>query len=163
MDMFNLILVVLALYGLWLAASPWVAWQQANRLRVLEGQVRRLIEARERLVRDADSPVTVPPVPQPAAPKPAPPDIFAAPVVPPAPPTEAAPGWSPPQPARPHRPAPVMPQQPAADTAPPPASDSARGGAAANPFETLLASRWMVWAGAVALALGGVFLVRYSI
>ncbi len=35
--------------------------------------------------------------------------------------------------------------------------------APAESFETMLGARWAVWAGGLALALGGVFMVRYSI
>lgn len=45
--------------------------------------------------------------------------------------------------------------------APEPAPESSAG--APSDFETRLASRWMVWVGGVALALGAVFLVKYSI
>lgn len=91
---------------------------------------------------------------------------------------------APPQPAAPRAPAaPVAPPQAvpvpplaAAATAPPP-SAAATPAAAAPPrpaappkappprkiTERNITSRWMVWVGGVALALGGVFMVRYSI
>jgi uncharacterized membrane protein len=63
-----------------------------------------------------------------------------------------------PPPAEPQpEPAPVAPQMPPA-TPTPPASDS--GGAS---FEERFGTRWVVWTGGLALALGGIFLVRYSI
>ncbi|MEO3387761.1 DUF2339 domain-containing protein [Mesorhizobium sp. CAU 1741] len=50
--------------------------------------------------------------------------------------------------------APAQPEEPAGErTEPRPARD----------FETAIGSRWAVWVGGLALALGGVFLVRYSI
>ncbi|MBX9468158.1 MAG: DUF2339 domain-containing protein [Rhizobium sp.] len=44
-----------------------------------------------------------------------------------------------------------------------PAAARQDGKAPAESFENLLGARWAVWAGGLALALGGVFLVRYSI
>jgi len=55
---------------------------------------------------------------------------------------------------------------PAAEPAPEAAPADEHAALPAAPranLETLIASRWMVWVGAVALALGAVFLVRYSI
>ncbi|WP_377275558.1 DUF2339 domain-containing protein [Rhizobium sp. R86522] len=43
------------------------------------------------------------------------------------------------------------------------ASSRATAAAPAESLENLLGTRWAVWAGGLALALGGVFLVRYSI
>ncbi|MBU0740215.1 MAG: DUF2339 domain-containing protein [Alphaproteobacteria bacterium] len=43
------------------------------------------------------------------------------------------------------------------------ASSRATAAAPAESLENLLGARWAVWAGGLALALGGVFLVRYSI
>lgn len=44
-----------------------------------------------------------------------------------------------------------------------PASDAASAPATKESFESLLGARWAVWAGGLALALGGIFLVKYSI
>lgn len=44
-----------------------------------------------------------------------------------------------------------------------PASDTASTPATKESFESLLGARWAVWAGGLALALGGIFLVKYSI
>ena len=44
-----------------------------------------------------------------------------------------------------------------------PASDTASAPATKESFESLLGARWAVWAGGLALALGGIFLVKYSI
>jgi uncharacterized membrane protein len=91
----------------------------------------------------------------PAATPPAP----AAPVAPPIPETPPAPeaaGEEPAAPASPHpwrRAAAPVPPIPAAAPQPPRGAD----------FEEKLGSRWAVWVGGVALALGGIFLVRYSI
>lgn len=99
--------------------------------------------------------------PEAAAPQPA------APPLPEAPPTEAPVAPEPAQPAKPPvKPAPVS--RPAA--APPPrrASGKAAADKAAREtwlagLEESLASRWLVWVGALALALGGAFLVKVSI
>lgn len=55
-----------------------------------------------------------------------------------------------------------------ADTAAPSAPESALPAAAAKParqsdVETALGTRWAVWVGGIALALGGLFLIRYTI
>ncbi|WFS66388.1 DUF2339 domain-containing protein [Agrobacterium leguminum] len=44
-----------------------------------------------------------------------------------------------------------------------PASEAASAPATKESFESLLGARWAVWAGGLALALGGIFLVKYSI
>ena len=83
----------------------------------------------------AVAPATPPPPPAPAAsPHPAPP----ASVVPPAPTPQASVPPSPP---------PLPPLAPAAGPG----------------FEERFGTRWVVWVGGVALALGGIFLVRYTI
>ncbi|MCZ7463377.1 DUF2339 domain-containing protein [Rhizobium rhizogenes] len=43
------------------------------------------------------------------------------------------------------------------------ANESASAPATKESFESLLGARWAVWAGGLALALGGIFLVKYSI
>jgi len=86
------------------------------------------------------------PEPRPAAATPSPPPIAPAPVAspPPLPPT--------PTPPQAPRPIPVSaPRAPAAAAAP------------AISFEERFGTRWVVWVGGIALFLGGVFLVRYSI
>jgi uncharacterized membrane protein len=51
----------------------------------------------------------------------------------------------------------------AARTEPAPANTAARPPVARPDIETALGTRWAVWVGGIALALGGVFLIRYSI
>ena len=97
----------------------------------------------------------------------------------------AAPGAAPPPPetpaAEPPEPAaaaePVSPQEPPPEpeaappepvAAPPAAAPPAQGAAQAEPeyvvsLEERFGTRWTVWIGGVALALGGIFLVKYSI
>lgn len=66
---------------------------------------------------------------------------------------------------------PAPPPSPPAVSPPPPAAPLPRAAAAPPPrpapprkiTERNITSRWMVWVGGIALALGGVFMVRYSI
>jgi len=85
-----------------------------------------------------------------AAEAPAPPVAEPSPAPAPEPdqPTEAAP------PAEPEAPKP---------TSVPPIAAAAPAAPSRQGFEERLGSRWAVWVGGVALALGGIFLVRYSI
>jgi len=53
--------------------------------------------------------------------------------------------------------------EPIADTVSLPVAEDASTPAAKESFESLLGARWAVWAGGLALALGGIFLVKYSI
>ena len=93
----------------------------------------------------------------------APPRTAAAPPQPAPPAAEAAreqPRVSPPPPPQP-------PPQAAPASVPPVASATPRAPAAAPPrevsFEERFGTRWVVWVGGIALALGGIFLVRYAI
>jgi uncharacterized membrane protein len=88
----------------------------------------------------AAPPISAPPVSAPPISAPAP--VMAAP----------EPAVPPPEPA-----APIPPPQPAAPPKPRPAPAEKKSA------EGQLTSRWMVWIGGLALALGGVFLVKYSI
>ena len=83
-----------------------------------------------------------------AEPQPAPPPPQAAAPVEPPPPPSAPPAPSPPQPTS-VPPAPVP--------RPPPLPPAPIG------FEERFGTRWVVWIGGLALALGGIFLVRYTI
>ncbi len=112
----------------------------------------RVRELQTRLVAPGtDQPAPPMPAPMPAPPKPAP---SREPIAPPA----AAPPEAPP----------AAVEQPAADIAPPPMPPRASvPPAAAAPtsttFEERFGTQWIVWIGGLALALGGIFLVRYSI
>ena len=85
--------------------------------------------------------------------------------------TQAAPPVVPPQPAAAEEPPPLPPPLP--QSPPPPALPTSVPIATAPPpsplppepigFEERFGTRWVVWVGGVALALGGIFLVRYSI
>jgi uncharacterized membrane protein len=82
----------------------------------------------------------------------------------PAPPVEPA---TPPAVATPEAP-PAAIEQPAAEIAPPampprPSVPPAAAAPASTTFEERFGTQWMVWIGGLALALGGIFLVRYSI
>jgi uncharacterized membrane protein len=83
------------------------------------------------------------------APSPASPPAAAEPAAPPPPPL-------PPEPEKPAAPPPERPELAAAAPAAQPAAPQIS-------FEERFGTRWVVWVGGVALALGGIFLVRYSI
>ena len=84
---------------------------------------------------------------------------FASPVPPAVAPPSGAPSLAPPHPAPPAEPAAELPPPP-----PPPPPPSPATPAPARPsLEERFGTRWVVWVGGLALALGGVFLVRYSI
>lgn len=159
-----LILVVLAFPVMTLIAFV-MSLTSRGRIRVLEERVAAL-EAQAGIV-----PAAVAPQPaasplarfgQPeAAPPPAPvPPISAAP-----PPADAPP------PAEPVRPS-ATPVPPAAAPSPPPFAGAPPVGPAIDPaklkerlagFEEKVGARWAVWVGGLALALGGVFLVRFAV
>jgi len=71
-----------------------------------------------------------------------------------------APQAAPEQPAAVEEPAPTAAEAPAAAADTEPASQPARPRAS---FEERFGTQWVVWVGGLALALGGLFLVRYSI
>ncbi|HET7252167.1 MAG TPA: DUF2339 domain-containing protein [Xanthobacteraceae bacterium] len=83
---------------------------------------------------------------------------FSAPAMPP--PTEPA-AARPAEPAAASEPEPVI--AASSPVAPPPPPAPARPAAPAMSFEERLGTQWAVWVGGLALALGGIFLVRYSI
>jgi uncharacterized membrane protein len=132
-----------ALIGLLLLSFPIIAIvalvmavNLRDRLRVVEGQLALLAQ------RPAGAPAAAP---QPAA--------APLPGAPPEPAPSAAPATTPPGPA------------PASATAPPPppAPPPPAGPEQQISFEERFGTRWTVWIGGVALALGGIFLVKYSI
>ena len=97
------------------------------------------------------------------------PAAAAAPVPPPLTPFEAFEQTLPPAAAAP-TPPPIVPD--VAPVAPSVTPEQATGGAAAPPpplpqadrgFEETVGTRWVVWIGGLTLALGGFFMVRYSI
>lgn len=93
-------------------------------------------------------PETPPPAPEPLPPPPSPePARSAVPVVPPTP-----------------EPEPIsVAAAVSAEEAPPPPSRPSHGGPDFGDFEKRFGTQWVVWVGGIALALGGIFLVRYSI
>jgi uncharacterized membrane protein len=146
--MFDL-LVVLVLLALAFPVIAIVALVMVLSLRNdfarLDGRIRTLeLDRTPRpavAARAAGGPLQVPPEPAPArAPEPAP-----SPESQPTPAAAAAPPPLPPQ---------LPPSIPSAPAAPPPRSIS---------FEERFGTRWVVWVGGIALALGGIFLVRYTI
>src|SRR5262249_8955270 len=159
---------LLGLVGLAYLVAPIVAsvMALANRAR-LQDLDRRLNDLTRKV---AHAPVP----PQPEAP--APPPIASAPVVPAlaAPsPTVAAPASTspaPPQHESESAPSSVA-EEPAQTPVPspsPPTSDPPPGTTGEQPefvesFEQRFGTRWVVWIGGVALALGGIFLVNYAV
>ena len=114
------------------------------------------LDARLRALEHALPPGEAPRAPAAAPRAAAPPLPVAAPPAPqpPAAATEAAPP-----------PPPPSPQQPPPASVPPARAPAASATPAPGPigFEERFGTRWVVWVGGVALALGGVFLVRYTI
>lgn len=105
--------------------------------------LRSRVEALEAASGGMTAPVPMPPpLPQQAAPA-APQTISTT--------TEAAPPIAPEPPPQP------APQAAGAETAPPPVPETQPG------FEERIGTRWVVWVGGLTLALGGFFMVRYSI
>ena len=77
---------------------------------------------------------------------------------------EPAPGEVEPTPAEPRsQPAPAEPQSQPAPAEPAEAPAELPAGVPSQSIEEALTSRWLVWGGSVALAIGGFFLVKFSI
>jgi uncharacterized membrane protein len=142
--MFDSIIVIAIVLVL---AFPVMAVLALIRASELSGAVRRLesrISDLERRRTPTAIPSEPPPVPPPL------PQTTAAPE-----PAAAVPPLPPPLPAQP-APASALPPLP---PPPPPAASSPRP----IGFEEQFGTRWVVWVGGVAVALGGIFLVRYTI
>ena len=135
-DPFELALVLLLALPVVTAAALVMAISNRKLLRQIEFRV-RVLERAPPSTSAASRPPS--PVAQPAPAQPAPAQVAA---TPPPPPSPSAP-------------------QPAAVSASPPPTEPAP--ARAIGFEERFGTRWVVWVGGVALALGGIFLVRYSI
>jgi uncharacterized membrane protein len=148
---------LIVLLVLLLLAFPIIAIVALVKAVGLGDQLRRL-DARlatvERWVSAGMTPVA-------AAPEPAP--SPAAPVAEPVPEKPAEPAAQPPQPDPPI--AAISPIAPPHVPRTPPAAPAAASAPAAPSmsFEERLGTQWAVWVGGIAVALGGVFLVRYSI
>ena len=68
-----------------------------------------------------------------------------------------------PEPAAPSKPEPAIAASSPVAPPPPPAPAAVAAAAPGMSFEERLGTQWAVWVGGLALALGGIFLVRYSI
>ena len=136
--MFDLI-VILVLAALAFPVIAIVALVRVVGLHKLVLHLGLRVEALERnlALREAVSP-------QISAASAAPPPPVAAPIEAPAPPA-----------ALPQPPPPSVPPTPVLPTSPPPRQPIS--------FEERFGTRWVVWVGGAALALGGIFLVRYTI
>ena len=126
-----------------------------DRLRAMEVRFEALELKVGSLLRAAPSPAAAA---QPAAPPPQPAPPQAAPAASATPETIKAPAEPPPPPEAAPKPAPAS----VPSASPPPAS-AAPSQQPALSFEEKFGTRWTVWIGGVALALGGIFLVKYSI
>jgi uncharacterized membrane protein len=132
----TIVLIVLAVLAFPVIAV--VALVKAIGLRDLVASLERRTETLERRL----APAGAPPPQTVAEPAPARPQTVA--------PAESSPPPSPPQP--PPSPPASVPLSPTPAFSPPPIG-----------FEERFGTRWVVWVGGVALALGGIFLVRYTI
>ena len=139
----TLVVLVLAIVGVVLGIGT------RDRIRTLEFRLALI----ERRLREGAAGAALPEPPPAAAPPPQP----AAPPVAELPPTQTAmPPVPPPQPEPPSRPEPA-----AAPPSPPPPPE---GPSAPGPsFEERFGTQWAVWAGGIAVAIGGLLLLRYSI
>jgi uncharacterized membrane protein len=142
-----LTLLILLLLGFPIAAIVGVVMAVGTRDR-LRGLERRLATLEERL--DGLARVTAPPRPAPAPTEPMSRPLPAAP----APTTPVA------EPSAPAAPKPRIGVEPAA---PPPPPAPRPPPHPSMSFEERFGTQWVVWIGGLALALGGFFLVRYSI
>ncbi|MGH6924809.1 MAG: DUF2339 domain-containing protein [Propylenella sp.] len=145
---------LLILLVLWLALAPLLALVFVRRLRFRADDLQRRVQALE--LRLAGTPAGAPPTEMPSAAE----GPWARPAKPPAPAEPV-----PPEPVAAETPIPepaaaAIPEPPAPPPPPPPPS------APAGPresLETKIGARWTVLVGGLALALGAVFLVRYTI
>jgi uncharacterized membrane protein len=145
-----IVLLILFLFAIPIAAIAGVVMAIGTRDR-LHGLERRLLLL-ERRLEGVPAAVVAPSAPQPpegpaAQESPAGPDRISAP---------------PPAVQSPQVPEPPAPARPAPDRALPPASP-ARPAPPTMGFEERFGTQWVVWIGGLALALGGFFLVRYSV
>jgi uncharacterized membrane protein len=146
----------LYLLGLLLVAIPIIAIIALVKTITLGDQMRR-IQVR---LADLERALAAPPagVGAPEPPRPLAPTI--PPVAEPERPATTLPEPGPQPPPRPPEPEPASPVAATSPIAPPP------GAAPARPqmsLEERLGTQWAVWVGGLALALGGIFLVRFSI
>jgi uncharacterized membrane protein len=150
-SMFDLI-VILVLLMLGFPVIAIIALVQASTLRGLVVRLDARVATLERVLELRGSAA---PPPQPAAVAAPSPDATTAPAPPPTPQAETA-VVPPPLPPSPPAPPPVTSVPPS----PPPSTPAPleRPG-----FEERFGTRWVVWVGGVALALGGIYLVRYTI
>jgi uncharacterized membrane protein len=134
-----------------LIGVPWIAIAGRSRAVAAQAGVAELVDRVARLQQQIDALRADLAVRQPAEPDTRP--FIAAPVAESPPPAAAEPIWSAPPPLPPSAPSPLPPSLPPPLPAAPPAKD----------FEELIGTRWAIWVGGLALALGALFLVKLSI
>ncbi len=147
----------LYLLGLLLVAIPIIAIIALVKTITLGDQMRR-IQVR---LADLERALAAPPagVGAPEPPRPLAPTI--PPVAEPERPATTLPEPGPQPPPRPPEPEPASPVAATSPIAPPPARHRAARRRPRMSFEERLGTQWAVWVGGLALALGGIFLVRY--
>src|SRR5262245_7571128 len=140
-------------------AMFFIALNNGTRLSELERRVNEL--ARKIAQGAAPAPAVATPTPAPPpAPEPSPPPA----PVPESPPPAAAELPLAEQPVVPPVPEPVPASVPPSPQSPPPAPlPPATAPAEPESFEQRFGTRWVVWIGGIALALGGIFLVNYAV
>jgi uncharacterized membrane protein len=143
------------LLGLFLLAFPIIAIVALVKSVTLADQLRRvtirLTELERHVAQAAPAAVAAPTI---APPTPEPPPIVSGPVAeaPTQPPERTIAATSP-----------IAPPPPTKPTSPTASPSPAAAAAPAMSFEERLGTQWAVWVGGIAVALGGAFLVRYSI
>ncbi len=153
---FTLLALIVAAIAI---ATPILALAAFMRTGAQSNEIAQLRAELARLRRDTSDPAPhmvreeVRPQPQPAAAPPRP-DVI---VAPPAPP-RAEPAAAEPSAAAVPPPHPPVPSPPP----PPPPRPPVDWGRASSTFERLVVANWLIWVGALALALGGIFLVRFA-
>lgn len=158
MDEWALVVLVVLAFPVMAIVGFVVALTSRGRIRVLEARVAAL-EAQAGIVPAVATPGVVAPVPPPAVPQPGenPLARFSRPPAAPRP-VEPGAGGTPPS-VPPGLPSPTaLPEPPR-----PPAIDPAKLKERLAGFEEKVGARWAVWVGGLALALGGVFLVRFAV
>jgi uncharacterized membrane protein len=146
-DVFYMLLFAALAIPVIAIAALVVALSQLGVIRRIEQRLRTLELARAQGPPQAAAPAPSPPTPAPPAEMAATPTTAAA---------ASAESAAPEMPVAPPPLPPSPPSVPAVSAAPPSAPRSIG-------FEERFGTRWVVWVGGIALALGGVFLVRYTI
>lgn len=165
-EVFGVLLVIAA--GAYFLIGPGFgisAWRSLRREDALKRELRDRLQAQEETIARlsqavaalrAAGPIAAPPAGEPAAEAVAPP--LAEPIA-----AASSAAETPPVSPEPAPETPSEPTEPPTPIEEPAAAPAPVAAAARDSFEQRLTSRWLVWLGAVTMALGGTFLVKYSI